>query len=197
RMRASFMNTASPRSPASESHWWSGTVSSVGIPYRSARVTRRSPVARRSAGTRTRPRLRSRKRSGSPSGCDTEDVLELGDGDAVLLGHRSEVVPGPETLQDVTQPGAPPNEDRLAKRPLRVGHHLGPFIGRKAHKTGVAVVRVVFDPAQVLLDDIGKDPLTPPDNDEIPGGGGVVLTGTGGIVEEHFRPVRVEGTGRQ
>src|SRR5437660_11371493 len=163
------MSTASPRAPASPSHQWSGILSSAGSPYRSERVTSRSPAARSSEGTRTRPRLRSRKRSGSPSGCDTQDVLELGDGDTELLGHRSEVVPRPETLQDVAQPGATPSENRLTERPIGIGDHLGPPVGGKAHETGVAVVRVVLDPAQVLVDHVDEDALAPASRYKAPG----------------------------
>ena len=62
-----------------------------------------SPASRRRVGTWIRPRLRSRKRSGSPAGCGTEDVLNLRDWHAELCREGVDVVAGPESLKHVVQ----------------------------------------------------------------------------------------------
>src|SRR5579859_4458244 len=137
------MNTASPRRPASTSHTTSSMLSSFGIPYRSARVTRRRPAARSSVGTLMRPRLRSTKRSGSPTGCDTQDVLEFGTRNAELVGECVEVVAGPEATEDVADPCTAAAEDRLPEGPRRVDDHLGALVGGQPQESGIAIRRVI------------------------------------------------------
>ena len=65
------------------------------------------------------------KRSGSPAGCDTHDVFELGSGYPELVDEAVEVVTGPEALQHVGNLGAPVGEDGLTEGPDRVCYDLG------------------------------------------------------------------------
>jgi hypothetical protein len=109
------MKTTSPWRPASESQSTSVTRSSAGTPYRSASVVRRSQAARNAKGTLWRPRLRSRKRSGSPLGCNAYDILDARSGNAVVLRNFREILTRPEPLQDVRYTSTTLRKDRLAE----------------------------------------------------------------------------------
>ena len=67
------------------------------------------------SATAIRPRLRSTKRSGSPAGCGTQDVLELIDGHAELPFEVIERVTCPEALEHIVDARAAPFEDRRPK----------------------------------------------------------------------------------
>ncbi len=69
-------------------------------------------------------RLRSRKRSGSASGCDTEHVLELIGRNTELRRELVERVASPEPLVHVVDPHAAALEDGGSKGPSRVGDDL-------------------------------------------------------------------------
>lgn len=63
----------------------------------------RSKVAfrRRPLTAGRRPRLRSMKRSGSPSGCDADDVLQIWLGDSVVLRQLTQRLARPEPGEDI------------------------------------------------------------------------------------------------
>lgn len=63
------------------------------------------PVRRQ--GNWTRSSLRSRKRSGSQSGCDTQRVLEVFDPDAGVLGEIGEGLTGLEAIDHVADLAPP------------------------------------------------------------------------------------------
>src|SRR5262245_28507950 len=108
----------------------------------------RRPAARSNCGTFTRPRLRSRKRSGSLSGCDTQHVLELVQRNAELCRQLLEGLARPEPLQDVVDPGTPALEDRRAEGSGRVSNNSCVLIGRHMYERRIAV-RAVFDATEV------------------------------------------------
>ena len=64
------------------------------------------------SGTTTRPGLRSTKTSGSASGCDTQDVLELIDGRAEPPLEVIERVASPEAFEHIINAGPAAFEDR-------------------------------------------------------------------------------------
>lgn len=141
-----------------------------------------------------RPRLRSMKsmkRSGSPSGCDTEGVFELGAGDAVFGGDGLEVLARPEQAEDIGDAAAAMGEDRLPEAALGVGDDLGGAVAGKPDEAGVAV-RSVVDASQVLLDDLAEDLLFGAHDDQLPDRPWVEVPVVLGEVVEDFGTVGVQ-----
>ena len=145
-------------------------------------------MARSSVGALMRPRLRLTKRAGSPTGCDTQDVLELGARNAELVGECFEVVASPEASEDVADTRPAAAEDRLPKGPSRVDDHLGALIGGQPQESGIAIRRVI-DPLEVVLDDVSEDMLAAPYHHQL--AGKVCIRGSRllRVVEEEFGAV--------
>src|SRR5919106_1730182 len=125
-----------------------------------ARQKQRTPCAL------TRPRLRSRKRSGSPSRCDTHDVLELLGGDAELVAELVERLTGPEAPEHVLDAGPASLEHRSPEGAHRIDDHVGVLVGRHVDQPRVAI-RGVVDATEVRLDRLDEDPLSAADDYEV------------------------------
>ncbi len=116
--------------------------------------------------TLMRPKLRSRNRSGSPSGCGTENVLELATRYAELLGELFERLAGPEAFEHVFDAGAASLEDRGTKCAGGIRHYVRLLIGGHMDKRRIAVTGVLDSP-QVRLDDLREDTLAASHHDEL------------------------------
>jgi len=68
------------------------------------------------------------KRSGSPAGCGTECVLDLGRRHAELGDECLDVIASPEAFENVAQARGTVRKDRLPEGPSRVDHDLGPLV---------------------------------------------------------------------
>ena len=111
----------------------------------------------------TRPRLRSRKRSGSPSGCDTQRVLDVGDAYTELFGQLVDRLTGQESRDHVVDARSTMNEDRATERAHRIADDIAP-IARHTEQGGVAV-SAELDPLQLLAHHIDEDTLSVANND--------------------------------
>lgn len=141
-----------------------------------------------------RPKLRSMKRSGSPTGCDTNDVLEVCYLDSELLRHILEVFPGPEPLKRVGDTSAAVTEDGLTKGARRVSHNVGPTVLWQVNEPCIPIWGVL-DAMQVILHHLGEDSLAVPYHHEIAGATGLrTVTDCLGVVVENLRPVGVQGS---
>src|SRR5207237_1418578 len=133
----------------------------------------------------------STKTSGSPAGCGTQSVLDLGYRYPELCGQCLDVVARPKPLKDIAHASRSVGEDRLAERTSRIGHNLGSVVRRKADQLRVAVGGVL-DAPEVLLDDFTEHALAAANDDELLGCGSVLAGRPLRVVEQHLGAVRVQ-----
>lgn len=127
-------------------------------------------------------------RSGSPSGCDTDRVLEFGLRDTELFGDIVEVLARPESREHVGDACSSAAKGRLSEGEPGVGDHGGTTVLRKGDALGPTVIGE-GDPFQTGLDDLGEHPLTIADHDKFANRRRGLRVG---VVIEQFRTVGVE-----
>lgn len=122
-------------------------------------------------------------------GRDTESVFEILDGNAELVAHSAERLPGLKPGQDILHSGAPPTEDRLPKAPPRVHDYFASRVLGKTDQAGVAI-GCEIDPSQVGINDIGEDSLAVPDHNKLTSAAGFGrVGGLFGVVIRHLGTV--------
>src|SRR5438067_2534186 len=152
---------------------------------------------------RSRPRLRSRNSSGSPSGCpaamsgryprrDPDSVLQLIARYAVLVRNNVERFTGAEKAERVLQACTPAREYRLPKTTGWVNNDLGNLVRREPDQPHVTIA-IELQAPQVRGYDLVEHALTIAYNDQFTRGPDKSrVIGGLGVVEQNLGPICVQ-----
>lgn len=129
------------------------------------------------------------KNSGSESGGNPDDVLDLVLRDSEVLGDVRDAVTGTEPVDEVLDAGTPMDDERLPKRAIWINDHAGGCVGRKLDLLSPAI-SAVADALEIPADDLSEMFLAGPYN----GQQSVVVAGAR-VVEDQFGAVGVHTLG--